>query len=62
MLTNGVWKKYANVLEASGVDYETFILTGLKSDSSTDDYIANGKIQVFVEDADTGDVERWDCD
>lgn len=61
MLMNGKWKKYATIFTASGVDYETFILDGIRSDSSTNEYVANAKIQVFIEDSD-GNVERWDCD
>ena len=60
MLTNGVWKYYANVLVASGIDYETFILDGLMSDSSKKKYVANNKIQVFVES--NGEFERWTND
>ena len=47
-LVNGRWKHYSTVFEASGIDYETFVLDGLKSDSKTGQYIANNGIQVFV--------------
>ena len=45
---NGRWKHYSTVFVASGTDYETFVLDGLKSDSEDDMYIANNGIQVFV--------------
>lgn len=65
-LTNGLWKKYATVFVANGDDYETFVLDGLKSDSDAQTYIADNKIQVYVQYAvptDTGEiVERWDLD
>ena len=48
MLINGRWKHYSTVFTASGIDYETFVLDGLKSDSSEQKYIANNGIQVFV--------------
>lgn len=32
-LVNGRWKHYSTVFTAAGVDYETFVLDGLKSDS-----------------------------
>ena len=33
-LVNGRWKHYQTVFTASGIDYETFVLDGLKSDSA----------------------------
>lgn len=47
-LVNGRWKHYATVFEAAGLDYETFVLDGLKSDSADEKYVANNGIQVFV--------------
>lgn len=35
MLTNGRWRKYSTIFVANGTDFETFVLDGLKSDSST---------------------------
>ena len=60
-LTNGKWSHYATVFTATGSDYETFVLDGLKSDSNEQCFIADNKIQVFVEDT-SGNVVRWDCD
>ena len=47
-LVNGRWKHYQTVFTAAGIDYETFVLDGLKSDSSEEKYVANNGIQVFV--------------
>ena len=47
-LVNGKWKHYATVFTAAGLDYETFVLDGLKSSSSDEKYVANNGIQVFV--------------
>lgn len=47
-LVNGRWKHYSTVFTASGIDYETFVLDGLKSDSASAKYVANNGIQVFV--------------
>ena len=47
-LVNGRWKHYQTVFTAAGIDYETFVLDGLKSDSAEQKYVANGGIQVFV--------------
>lgn len=47
-LVNGRWKHYSTTFVATGIEYETFVLDGLKSDSADDMYIANNGIQVFV--------------
>lgn len=47
-IVNGRWKHYSTAFEASGIDYETFVLDGLKADSADSKYIANNGIQVFV--------------
>ena len=48
MLVNGRWKHYGTVFTASGVDYETFVLEGLQSDTKQEKYVANNSIRVFV--------------
>lgn len=45
---NGIWKMYNTVFTATGSAWETFTLTGLKSDASSNDYIAHGFINVFA--------------
>lgn len=66
MLTNGLWKKYSTTFIANGNDYETFVLDGLQSDSNAQKYVADNKIQVFIEYANPTangvQVERWDPD
>lgn len=65
-LVNGRWKHYSTVFTASGVDYETFVLEGIKSDSEAEKYVANNGIEVFVipngvetyEQLD-GEITRW---
>jgi hypothetical protein len=47
-LVNGKWKHYGTVFTASGSDFETFVLDGLKSDSDDKKYVAGGHIQVIV--------------
>lgn len=47
-LVNGRWKHYSTVFTAAGLDYETFVLDGIKSDSASEQYVANNGIQVFV--------------
>lgn len=47
-IVNGRWKHYSTVFTAAGLDYETFVLDGLKSDSAESKYVANNGIQVFV--------------
>lgn len=62
-LRNGRWRHYANVFTASGIDYESFILDGIKSDSTDDKFVANGQIQVFVVPAnDPTHAEVWNSD
>ena len=48
VLYNGRWKLYSNVLVASGTDWETFTLNGLRSDTNTNEYVANNYIHVYV--------------
>lgn len=47
-LYNGRWRLYNNVFVAEGTDWETFVLNGLRSDSYTNDYVANNYIHVYV--------------
>ena len=67
-LVNGRWKHYATVFTAAGIDYETFVLDGLKSNSIDKKYVANDGIQVIVipngkdlDDLDQTDI-LWHCD
>lgn len=46
---NGRWKMYNQVFTASGVKYETFVLSGVKSDSSNGKFAAHGFIDVYVQ-------------
>ena len=45
---NGIWRMYNTVFTATGSEWETFTLTGLRSDNSTNEYIAHGFINVFA--------------
>ena len=56
-LYNGRWKMYSRVLTSGGVENETFILEGVKSDSAAGQYVAYRHIKVFVEKPD-GSIER----
>lgn len=47
-LVNGKWKLYSTVLVASGIDYETFILDGIASDSNNAQFVANDYIQIYI--------------
>ena len=47
-LINGQWKLYPTVFIATGSEYETFELAGLKSDSENKQYIADGYIKAYV--------------
>ena len=47
-LVNGRWKHYGTVFTASGADFETFLLDGLKSDTDDKKYVSGQHIQVFV--------------
>ena len=48
---------YSRVLTSGGVENETFILEGVKSDSAVGQYVAYRHIKVFVEKPD-GSIER----
>ena len=65
-LYNGQWKMYKTVFTASGIDNETFVLDGLKSDSEGNQYVAHDFIDVYVGtfngDTQTFDKEQWDLD
>lgn len=47
-LHNGRWQLYPTIFTANGSNYETFVLTGVKSNSDTYDYAAHGYIDVYV--------------
>lgn len=56
-LYNGIWHLYPTVFTASGSEYETFVLTGVKSDSSAGMYAAHGFIDVYIQRGD-GDAAK----
>lgn len=47
-LYNGRWRLYSTIFTAEGTDWETFTLNGLRSDSATNQYVANNYIHVYV--------------
>lgn len=47
-LVNGKWKRYPQVLVASGTEFETFTLDDLKSDSNLKKYVADGFIDIYI--------------
>lgn len=61
-LVNGKWKLYPTVFTASGVEYEQFVLTGLKSDAEKDKFVANDYFKVFVMDANGNIDDEWFLD
>lgn len=61
-LYNGEWKLYQTVFTASGIDFETFVLDGLKSSTEDDAYIANDYIHVWVDENtmhDNSSISKW---
>ena len=46
---NGRWRMYNTIFTASGTENETFVLDGLVSDSSKDQYVAHNFIDIFVQ-------------
>lgn len=48
IMYNGKWKLYDTVFVAEGVDWETFVLNGIRSDSSTGNYVANNFVHIYV--------------
>ena len=58
---NGQFKMYPTVFTASGLGNETFVLTGLKSDSAAGKYVAQEYIDVWVESRD-GTLTPWNYD
>lgn len=46
---NGRWRLYDQVFTASGVKYETFVLTTVKSNASQGKFAAHGFIDVYVQ-------------
>lgn len=60
-LYNGKWRLYGTVFTASGVDYETFLLEDMKSDSDENQFVATNFINVYVEHE--GEIQQdWYCD
>ena len=63
LLVNGRWKKYSTEFTANGLDFETFILDGLESNSELDKYVGNNRIQVFVKSQNPlVESQWWHCD
>ena len=63
-LVNGRWKLYGTIFTANGIDYETFLLDGLRSDHESEEYVAN-EIIVFVESIDENGnttITKWTRD
>lgn len=59
-LYNGIWKMYGTVFTASGIENETFLLEGLKSDSDQNKYVAHDFIDVYVQHFDqTMNPPQW---
>lgn len=58
-LYNGRWRLYNNVFTAEGTDWETFTLNGLRSDSSTNNFVANNYIHVYVSEPNTQTFHRY---
>ena len=56
-LYNGKWEMYGTVFTASGTDFETFELNGVKSDSENQEYVAGDFIDVYVESG--GSLSKW---
>lgn len=56
---NGKWKLYSTIFTASGSEYETFVLTGLGSDIENGKYVADGMIDVYIQDSATGSFSQW---
>ena len=63
VLYNGRWKLYNTIFTAEGTDWETFVLNGLRSDSTTLQFVANNYIHVYVaepqEDGTFGPLRRF---
>lgn len=57
-LYNGQWKLYDTVLVSNGTDWETFVLNGIRSDYSTNTFVANNFIHVYVQDP-RGVIKRY---
>lgn len=47
-LVNGIWRIYSTTFTASGIDWETFTLTDLKSDFNTKHYVADYLMHVYA--------------
>lgn len=59
-LVNGKWKLYPTIFTASGIEYETFILDDIASDSDKHSYVAYNYIDVYVKR--DGEFIRFDQD
>lgn len=57
-LYNGQWKLYGTIFTASGVENETFDLTGLRSDYEERKYVAHDFIDVYVYHHYTGESDE----
>lgn len=56
---NGKWKLFSTIFTATGSDYETFVLTGLGSDVENQKLVADGMIDVYVQEVGTGKFSKW---
>lgn len=65
-LYNGQWKLYKTVFTASGINNETFVLDGLRSDKDSNQYVAHDFIDIYVSSFDgktqTFSREQWELD
>ena len=55
---NGLWKLYSTVFTSSGDEYQTFILSGIKSNAAEQKYVSEQMIHVYIQDS-TGIFEKW---
>lgn len=51
-LYNGKWKLYPTIPVASGTPWESFTLTGLRSDASTFEYVSGQYLDVYIKKSD----------
>lgn len=46
---NGLWKLYSTIFSSSGDEYQTFILTGIKSNAAEQKYVSEQMIHVYIQ-------------
>lgn len=60
LFRNGIWKLYQTVFTSSGEEYQTFLLSELKSDASDGKYVQSEYIHVYVQEpGDNVEPEIW---